>query len=154
MLQRGESDFVNRERALTGRKLRTIGGVNRLKKANRWLNFVDKGIGSIVRPITEPIAHAIGQRGVQEVGGVNRLKKANRWLNFVDKGIGSIVRPITEPIARAVGQRGAREVMGAGKKPRATRKPSARGAIVAKIMKERGCSLAQASKCVKEEGLY
>ena len=99
------------------------GKVNRLKKANRWLGFVDKGIGSIVRPITEPIAHALGQAGANKImgGKVNRLKKANRWLGFVDKGIGSIVRPITEPIANALGQAGANKIMGYGGKMRKRR---------------------------------
>jgi hypothetical protein len=34
------------------------------------------------------------------------------------------------------------------------KKPSARGAIVRKVMKEQGLSLPQASKYVKEHGLY
>jgi len=37
---------------------------------------------------------------------------------------------------------------------RGGRKPSARGAIVKKVMAEQGLSLPQASKYVKENGLY
>ena len=34
------------------------------------------------------------------------------------------------------------------------KKGNARAAVVRQVMKERGCSLPQASKIVKEEGLY
>jgi len=44
---------------------------------------------------------------------------------------------------------GAELIMGKGKK-----KPSARGEIVKKVMREKGLSLPQASKYVKEHGLY
>jgi len=119
-----------------------------------------KKVMPMIRPIVEPKIREMLQKNASNfvnrertIGGVNRLKKANRWLNFVDKGIGSIVRPITEPIAKALGSKGAETIMG-GKKPRATRKPSARGAIVKKVMKEHGLNLPQASKYVKEHGLY
>jgi hypothetical protein len=41
-----------------------------------------------------------------------------------------------------------------GAAPRAKRAPSARNMIVKKVMAERGCSLAEASRAVKSEGLY
>jgi hypothetical protein len=47
---------------------------------------------------------------------------------------------------------GAERVYGMG--PSGGRKPSARGAIVRKVMQEQGLSLPQASKYVKEQGLY
>jgi len=42
--------------------------------------------------------------------------------------------------------------MGAGHAPVDGRK--ARAAIVKRVMAERGCSMIEASKCVKAEGLY
>jgi hypothetical protein len=49
--------------------------------------------------------------------------------------------------AAAYNKKGKSEVMGG-------RKPSARGAIVKQVMHEHGLSLPQASKYVKEHGLY
>jgi hypothetical protein len=44
---------------------------------------------------------------------------------------------------------------GSGRKPKSGEKRvSARGAIVAKIMREKGLNLPQASKYVKDHGLY
>jgi hypothetical protein len=43
------------------------------------------------------------------------------------------------------------EKMGSGRKKRA---PSARNLVVKKVMREKGLSLPQASKYVKEHGLY
>jgi hypothetical protein len=41
-----------------------------------------------------------------------------------------------------------------GKRAKRPRKPSARGAIVSKVMREMGLSLPEASKYVKQNGLY
>lgn len=58
--------------------------------------------------------------------------------------------PVVSDVARAVG-------LGKGKKKRAAGGPSdkrrARGAMVSKLMKEKGMSLAEASKHIKEHGL-
>jgi hypothetical protein len=44
--------------------------------------------------------------------------------------------------------------MSGGRRKKATRKPSARNVLVKKVMMERGCSLPEASRIVKQEGLY
>jgi len=41
---------------------------------------------------------------------------------------------------------------GIGKKPKTKRAPSARGQMISKLMKEKGCSLGEASKMLKQQG--
>jgi hypothetical protein len=155
------SNFVQREKMATRkvggrRKLANegpVGGVNRLKKANRWLGFVTKGIGSVVRPITEPIANAIGQTGAKIVEAQGARYGAGKFEDFLGKlkrGYDRVPQPLKQ-LAEASAARGVGQLV---KKISGGRKPSARGEIVKKVMKEHGLSLPQASKYVKDHGLY
>ena len=66
--------------------LATGGKVNRVKKANKWLDFVDKALGTGEKHATA--VKSIAGAGVS--GGkkkINRVKKANKWLDFTDKAL-------------------------------------------------------------------
>ena len=69
-------------RSFTGKELPSQGGVNRLKKANRYLDFSKKVVGDAFGIYDEAQKRGAGS------GGVNRLKKANRWLDFSKKAVG------------------------------------------------------------------
>lgn len=87
------------------------------------------------------------------------------WSDFKD-GFNSVMRPVAgvvknlAPLAGPEGQAvsGAIGALGYGRRRRAKAGPNdgrkARAQIVAKVMRERGCSLPEASKIVKAEGLY
>jgi len=151
------------------------GGVNHLKKAKKWTGF----LGSLVPPEikAQGIKYAVKAMGGRTSGGatsggrkVNHLKKAKEWTGF----LGSLIPPEikaqgVKTVVKALGGRRSGGVhrpmdpmtprITGLKKPMASKatgygRKSARGAIVAQVMKEHGLSLPQASKYVKEHGLY
>lgn len=71
-------------------------------------------------------------------------------------GVVKNLAPLAGPEGQAVS--GAIGALGYGRRRRAKAGPNdgrkARAQIVAKVMRERGCSLPEASKIVKAEGLY
>jgi hypothetical protein len=108
-------------------------------------------------PVPDPIMRKMGKgrpgangHGVRKIGGLSQgqynLKVAEAKLDddylHADKTMDSILnfRNDTMGLENTVRQGG--------------KKPSARGAIVKRIMKEKNLSLPMASKYVKEHGLY
>ena len=81
-------------------EMQVFGGVNRLKKANKWSKFVRDLVPERVRNAVED--KAVGMIG--RVGGVNRLKKAKRWTNFVRDLVPQSIRNAVED--KAVGMIG------------------------------------------------
>jgi len=75
-------------RTFTGNELPSQGGVNRLKKANRYLDFSKKAIGDAFDVYDEAKKRgALNMASMAGMGsgGVNRLKKANRYSDFSKK---------------------------------------------------------------------
>jgi len=66
-------------RTFTGNELPSQGGVNRLKKANRWTKYAKDTVGD---------AFDIAKMAGMGSGGVNRLKKANRWTKYAKDTVG------------------------------------------------------------------
>ena len=104
-------------------------------------------------------------------GKINRLKKARRWTGFaadtVSKGLdlGAKAKRLfgmgeLEGCGLTKGSTEAKErmselrAMRVKKPPKVKRPPGERALIVKQVMAERGCSMIEASKAVKSEGLY
>nr|WPF46531.1 MAG: hypothetical protein [Lake Baikal virophage 5]WPF46544.1 MAG: hypothetical protein [Lake Baikal virophage 5] len=87
-------------RTFTGNEKPYEGGVNRLKKANRWLDFSKNAVGDAFGIYDQAIARGAG------TGGVNRLKKANRYLDFSKKTVGDAFGIYDQAIARGAGTGG------------------------------------------------
>jgi len=81
-------------RTFTGNEKPSQGGVNRLKKANRYLDFSKKVVGDAFNIYDEAKKRGAGS------GGVNRLKKANRYLDFSKKVVGDAFNIMDQSKAR------------------------------------------------------
>jgi hypothetical protein len=121
-------------------EMQVFGGVNRLKKANKWSKFVRDLIPKSVRDAVED--KAVGMIG--RVGGVNRLKKANKWSKFVRDLVPQSVRNAVED--KAVGMiksMGGRHI-GSTNSPVGGKRPSAWIQHVKAYQQAHGCSYKQA----------
>jgi len=87
-------------RTFTGNEKPSQGGVNRLKKANRYLDFSKKVVGDAFNIYDEAKKRGAGS------GGVNRLKKANRYLDFSKKVVGDAFNIYDEAKSRGAGSGG------------------------------------------------
>ena len=95
--------------------------------------------------------------------GLRKTKRSSKGGNFLDtlKSIGNYIKPVAEtvgkdvilPVAMDYGKDALKSYLTKGK-GLSGGKVSARGLIVKKVMKEKGLSLPQASKYVKENNLY
>jgi len=65
-------------KTFTGKEGPLDGGINRYKKANRYLDFSKKVVGDAFNIYDQ----------AKDRGGVNRYKKANRYLDFSKKIVG------------------------------------------------------------------
>jgi hypothetical protein len=132
----------------------------------KFLSSAASGVGKAVLPIAQKAAtdYAVGK--VKSALGSGRKKKAVGGLSLSDvlesaKSFGSEVLKKGKDFAKTKAKEGVRtladkgvaflqkKISGAGKGGRA-----ARADIVKRVMKERGCSMINASKIVKAEGLY
>ena len=134
-------------------------------KAGRSHNQKKKGFAKFMRNVGEyvkpamkqlkPISDALVSKAVEKIQGAGA---GGRAYNQKKKGVfkllrnvGEYVKPLArtlKPVSDALVSKAVDKIKGAGK-PR-----SARGAIVARVMKEQGLNLPMASKYVKENGLY
>lgn len=115
-----------------------------LGRGGNWADDLGK-VGKVIEPFI-PILKGLGApRRVPKSGGVLIRDDPSQFqvsTGLMPPALASY-NPPTPPVS------------GSGRKKSASpRKPSERGAIVSKIMKEKGLSLPQASKYVKEHGLY
>lgn len=105
------------------------GKISRMKKAKKWTDYAEdtakKALG------LAEMAKAMG-------GKVSRMKKAKKWTNYAE-----------DTAKKALGLAEMAKAVGGAKRP-----PSERASIVKKVMAEKGISMIQASKYVKEHGLY
>ena len=121
-------------------QMQVFGGINRLKKANRWSKFVRDLVPKRVRDAVED--KAVGMIG--RMGGVNRLKKANRWSKFVRDLVPKSIRNAVEDKAVGmIGRMGGRRV-GSTNSPVGGRRPSAWIQHVKAYQQAHGCSYKEA----------
>jgi hypothetical protein len=84
-------------RTFTGNELPSQGGVNRLKKANRWTKYAKDTVGD---------AFDIAKMAGMGSGGVNRLKKANRWTKYAKDTVGDAFDIYDQAKSRGAGSGG------------------------------------------------
>ena len=97
------------------------------------------------RPMKSAVMSAedLGMEGGKKKYGVSRFVKD---LGKISKAVG--LKQVLKPIAQAATKKAVGKIEGAG------RGRNARAEIVKKVMKEKGLKLIEASKYVKEHGLY
>ena len=129
-------------RKRSARKVVLLGGMDYVKSSDALMEADAKRFG-----LKSPMET---KRMAVETARANAM----RSLAPVTKGMGRI--PRDAQISRGMGRipRDAQISRGMGGASCGGKKPSARGAIVKKVMHEQGLSLPQASKYVKEHGLY
>lgn len=127
-------------------------------------------IGKLVKPVAKPILKALTNKAVGKITGLGlsdmvetvtpmemsvskgRGKKGGKYSvsKFVkDFGkIGKLIKPVAKPIVKALTDKAVGKIvgMGGGRAKRAE--------IVKKVMAEKGMKMIEASKYVKEHGLY
>jgi len=127
-------------------------------------------IGKLVKPVAKPILRALTDKAVGKITGLGlsdmvetvtpmemsvskgRGKKGGKYS--VDKfvkdfnKIGKLVKPVAKPVIKALTKKAVGKItgMGGGRAKRAE--------IVKKVMAEKGMKMIEASKYVKEHGLY
>ena len=97
------------------------GGVNHLKKFNKWYaSLADK-----VKPVVQPITQALTAKAVEKINGAGRKPRTRKmaggsgFTDFYDD-MASRLKPVVQPISEALTKR-AVSAIGSGRKPR-TRK--------------------------------
>lgn len=99
--------------------------------------------------------HAMKKAGINEATKVI----AQEGVKFAKNNIGKLITGAEEvlPEALPIAEEAAPLMLAAGMKPKRTRKVSQkeanRHALIRKLMKQHGCTLAEASRHIKEEGL-
>jgi hypothetical protein len=112
-------------------------------------------IGKLIKPVAQPLLKAATDKGVALIEGAGktggRKKKAYSVNQFAKdfSTVGKLIRPVAQPLLQAATKKGVALIEGAGKK-----KTNKRAEIVKKVMQEKGMKLIEASKYVKEHGLY
>jgi len=138
-------------------------GVDRFVKD---LNKISKAVGA--KQVLKPIARAATQKAVSKIEGAGRrirsavmsaedlgmeggkkygVSRFIKDLNKISKAVGA--KQVLKPIAQAATQKAVGKIEGAGRRGR-----NARAEIVKRVMAEKGLKLIDASKYVKEHGLY
>jgi len=92
-------------------------------------------------PLTSMVAEAT------PVGGRRKRYSVDNFVGDFNK-IGNLVKPVAKPIISALTDKAVSKIQGAGKKT------NKRAEIVKKVMKEKGMKMIEASKYVKQNGLY
>jgi hypothetical protein len=113
-------------------------GLSRLLKD---INKTTKSLG--IRKYLRQIADAGVEKGIEKIKGAGRRGRPRKCggalLSGEDEGLTGAYPPALSTVYKGAGAKGGR---------------GARAEIVKKVMKEKGLSLPQASKYVKEKGLY
>jgi hypothetical protein len=128
-------------------------------------------IGKLVKPVAKPILRALTDKAVGKITGLGygsddeielvrpmemavskgKGKKGGKYSvdKFVkDFGkIGKLIKPVAKPIVRALTDKAVGKITGLGGRAK-------RAEIVKKVMAEKGMKMIEASKYVKEHGLY
>ena len=97
------------------------GGVNHLKKFNKWYN----SIADKVKPVVQPITQALTAKAVEKINGAGRKPRTKRMQGgspFSDAwdDIAERVKPVVQPISEALTKK-AVSAIGSGRKPRTKR---------------------------------
>jgi hypothetical protein len=113
-------------------------GVSRFVKD---LDKISKAVGA--KQFLKPIAQALTSKAVEKIKGAGRRGRPRKiggaLLSGEDEGLTGAYPPQLSTVYKGAGAKGGK---------------GARAEIVKKVMKEKGLSLPQASKYVKEHGLY
>ncbi|QIG59350.1 hypothetical protein [Dishui Lake virophage 2] len=126
-------------------------------------------IGKLIKPVAKPILKALTDKAVAKVTGAGmdeeielvrpmemaetkgKGKKGGKYSvdKFVkDFGkIGKLIKPVAKPIVKALTDKAVAKIGGGGGRAK-------RAEIVKKVMAEKGMKMIEASKYVKEHGLY
>ena len=115
-----------------------------------------KQVGTYIKPLTKGVASALNKKIISGIEAAGRpsihagKRKPPSFKNVFNdiKQDGTYIKPLTKGVASALNKKIISGIEGAG------RKPSARAQIVKKIMSEQGLSMIEASKYVKQHGLY
>jgi hypothetical protein len=84
-------------RTFTGNETPAQGGkINRLKKAEKWMEFSKKAVGN---------AFDVYDKAKERGGKVNRLKKAEKWMDFSKKAVGEAFDVYDKAKARGAGKK-------------------------------------------------
>ncbi len=105
-----------------------------------------------------------GYEGMEGAGISGGKYSVNKFVRDFNK-IGKLVKPVAKPIIRALTNKAVDKIAGAGMSGGAELYPptvarggkrgsTARGELIKKVMKEHGLKLGQASKFIKEHGLF
>ena len=113
-----------------------------------------KAVGNFIRPVVAPVGNALGSMVGLPMAGtfadqglkLAGLGKGRRMMRGGDAGV-----PDRIGYGMSGGDAGVPDRIGYGKAKKA---PSARNVIVKKVMAEKGLSMIEASKFVKQHGLY
>jgi hypothetical protein len=126
------------------------GGKYNVSKFVKDLGKISKAVG--LKQFTKPIAKAATAKAVSEIEGAGRkggkynVSKFVKDLGKISKAVGA--KQFLKPIAKASTAKAVTAIEGAG------RGRAARTAIVKQVMAEKGLSMIEASKYVKQHGLY
>ena len=128
-------------KAAVNMAVKKMGGINRYKKASKWLGFTTKALSSGLDLASK--AKALSGYGELE----NVVKKVRRVKKVLEEPmVQEVVSHLRKaPVVKRV-EKKVKSVVGGGRAQRAS--------IVKKIMAERGVGMIQASSIVKREGLY
>jgi hypothetical protein len=145
--KQGRSIIQPLEKALTARAVKAIeggkihGGINRYKKATKWLGFSTKALSSGLDLATR--AKALSGYGKLEDARMV-VRKSKKFLE--EPLVQEVIRAVRKaPVVKRVEKR-VEKIMGGGRAQRA--------AIVKQVMDEQGLGMIAASKYVKANGLY
>jgi DNA gyrase inhibitor GyrI len=105
-----------------------------------------------------------GYEGMEGAGISGGKYSVNKFVRDFNK-IGKLVKPVAKPIIRALTNKAVSKISGAGMSGGAELYPptvarggkrgsTARGELIKKVMREHGLKLGQASKFIKEHGLF
>lgn len=125
-----------------------VGGRRKRYSVDNFVGDFNK-IGNLVKPVAKPIISALTDAAVSKIRGAGRRKKysVDKFVEDFNK-IGKLVKPVAKPIISALTDKAVSKIQGAGKKT------NKRAEIVKKVMKEKGMKMIEASKYVKQNGLY
>ena len=141
---------------------------------NKFVRDFNK-IGKLVKPVAKPIFKALTDKAVGKIIGAGDYSddcddyegsgisggkySVNKFVKDFNK-IGKLVKPVAKPIIKALTNKAVGKIIGSGELYPPTvakggrRGSSARGELIKKVMREHGLNLGQASKHIKENGLY
>jgi hypothetical protein len=151
----GWMDFAKKGLQLAPHVINALGGQKPRRRRNGagWMDF-GKSLASASKPLLAQYGGETGSKVANAMGAFGLGKQRRRgkgWLDIAKKGLQLAPHVMdafggADPRSRALSAYG----MGGGAKDGRT----ARAQLVRKIMQERGVSLPQASRIIKQEGLH